>query len=285
MKKKSIKIIIAAMVATLSMGILAGCGGKDDSASNGNSDKVSSATISVSGSTSIGPLMEKEAAAYKKENPNVNIEIQQIGSSAGIKNVIGGVSEIGMASRELSDEEKSQVNETIIAYDGIALIVHPNNTATNLSIDQIKDIYTGKITNWKEVGGQDAPIVVVSRDESSGTRSAFQELVDFTSEELEKSAMIADGNGSVKTTVATNKNAIGYVSFETIDSSVKALKVDNEEPTPENVLAKTYSLSRPFILVYTDSKITEAGKTFINYILSDAGQTIVEEAGGIKLNK
>lgn len=281
MKKKSMKIIIAAMVATMSMGVFVGCGEKDNSSAGGGK----SATISISGSTSIGPLMEKEAAAYKKENTNVNIEIQQIGSSAGIKNAISGVSEIGMASRELKDEEKAEVKETVIAFDGIGLIVHPNNTATNLTIDQIKEIYTGKITNWKEVGGKDAPIVVVSRDESSGTRSAFQELVDFTSEELEKSAIIADGNGSVKTTVATNENAIGYVSFETVDTSVKALTVDNVEPTPENVLAKTYSLSRPFILVYTESKITEDGKKFIDYILSDAGQTIVEEAGGIKLGK
>lgn len=284
MKKKSIKIIIAAMVATMSMGIFSGCGSKD-TGDGASSEGSKSATITISGSTSIGPLMEKEAAAYKKENSNVNIEIQQIGSSAGIKNAISGVSEIGMASRELKDEEKAEVKETVIAFDGIGLIVHPNNTATNLTMDQIKQIYTGKITNWKEVGGKDAPIVVVSRDESSGTRSAFQELVDFTSEELEKSSTIADGNGSVKTTVATNENAIGYVSFETVDTSVKALTVDKVEPTPENVLAKTYPLSRPFILVYKDAKITEEGKKFIDYILSDAGQTIVEEAGGIKLGK
>lgn len=282
MKKKSMKLIIAAMVATVSMAMLVGCGEKSDGTTE-NGAKV--ATITISGSTSIGPMMEKEAAAYKKENENIDIEIQQIGSSAGIKNAISGVSEIGMASRELKNEEKAEVSETVIAYDGIALITHPNNPTTNLTMEQIKDIYTGKITNWKEVGGNDTPIVVVSRDESSGTRSAFQELVEFTSEELEKSATIADGNGSVKTTVATNKNAIGYVSFETVDESVKALKVGDAEPTAENVLAKAYPLSRPFILVYTDSKITEEGKKFIDYILSDAGQTIVEEAGGIKLGK
>lgn len=280
MKKKPIKLIIAAMVATMSMGMLVGCGGKGDSVSG-----EKSVTISISGSTSIGPLMEKEAEAYKKDNSNVNIEIQQIGSSAGIKNTISGVSEIGMASRELKDEEKDEVSETIIAFDGIGLIIHPNNTATNLTMDQVKSIYTGKITNWKEVGGKDAPIVVVSRDESSGTRSAFQELVDFTSEELEKSATIADGNGSVKTTVATNENAIGYISFEGFDNSVKALKVDGVEATADNVLNKTYSLSRPFIVVYKESNITENGKKFIDYILSDAGQTIVEEAGGIKIGK
>ena len=278
MKKKSIKIIIAAMVATLSMGVLVGCGEKNPS-EGGDSDT----TISISGSTSIGPLMEKEAEAYKAENSNVNIEIQQIGSSAGIKNTISGVSEMGMASRELKDQEKAEVTETVIAYDGIALVVHPNNTAENLTMEQIKEIYTGKITNWKEVGGKDAPIVVVSRDESSGTRDAFQELVGFNSEELEKTATIADGNGSVKTTVATNVNAIGYISFEQIDDSIKALKVDDVEATAENVLSKSYKLSRPFLVVYKDSNITEAGKKFIDYILSDAGQTIVEEAGGIKV--
>ena len=278
MKKKSMRLIITAMVATLSMGVLVGCGEKKSSEGG---DNVT--TISISGSTSIGPLMEKEAEAYKSENSNVNIEIQQIGSSAGIKNTISGVSEIGMASRELKEQEKAEVTETVIAYDGIALVVHPNNTAENLTMEQIKEIYTGKITNWKEVGGKDAPIVVVSRDESSGTRDAFQELVGFNSEELEKTATIADGNGSVKTTVATNENAIGYISFEQIDDSVKALKVDDVEATAENVLSKAYKLSRPFLVVYKDSNITEAGKKFIDYILSDAGQNIVEEAGGIKV--
>lgn len=283
MKKKAMKVIIAAVIATMSMGVLAGCGSNKGSEGEGSGEK--SATISISGSTSIGPLMDVEAEAYKKENAGVNIEIQQIGSSAGIKNVISGVSEIGMASRELKDEEKAEVSETVIAYDGIGLVVHPSNSVTNLSMEDIKGIYTGKIKNWKEVGGEDAPIVVVSRDESSGTRDAFQELVGFTSEELETSATIADGNGSVKTTVATNENAIGYISFEQIDDQVKALKVDEVEPTADNVLNKSYKLSRPFIVVYKDSNITEEGKKFIDYILSDAGQAIVEEEGGIKLGK
>lgn len=283
MKKKAMKVIIAAVIATMSMGVLVGCGSDKGSEGEGSGEK--SATISISGSTSIGPLMDVEAEAYKKENAGVNIEIQQIGSSAGIKNVISGVSEIGMASRELKDEEKAEVSETVIAYDGIGLVVHPSNSVTNLSMEDIKGIYTGKIKNWKEVGGEDAPIVVVSRDESSGTRDAFQELVGFTSEELETSATIADGNGSVKTTVATNENAIGYISFEQIDDQVKALKVDEVEPTADNVLNKSYKLSRPFIVVYKDSNITEEGKKFIDYILSDAGQAIVEEEGGIKLGK
>lgn len=285
MKKKSIKILIAGIVATMTMGLLVGCGGNDTSNSdNGNENNAGKAvTIKISGSTSIGPLMEKEAEAYKGENKNANIEVQQIGSSAGIKNAIEGVSEIGMASRELKDAEKSQVTEQVIAYDGIALVVHPSNKAENLTMEQIKGIYTGKITNWKDVGGNDAPIVVVSREDGSGTRDAFQEIAGYTSEELDKKATIAEGNGSVKTTVSTNENAIGYISFEQIDNSVKDLKVEGVEATPEKVLSKEYKLSRPFLVVYTDKNITENGKNFIEYILSEKGQEIVEQSGGIKV--
>ncbi|GAA0769009.1 phosphate ABC transporter substrate-binding protein [Clostridium subterminale] len=280
MKKKSIKILIAGIVATITMGLLVGCGGKDTSNSDNSSDSV---TIKISGSTSVGPLMEKEAMGYKEENPKTTVEVQQIGSSAGIKNAIEGVSEIGMSSRELKDAEKSEVAETVIAYDGIALVVHPSNEAENLTIEQIKGIYTGAITNWKEVGGKDAPIVVVSREDGSGTREAFQEIAGYTSEELDKKATIAEGNGSVKTTVSTNENAIGYISFEQLGDSVKDLKVEGIEAIPEKVLNKEYKLSRPFLVVYKEDKLTEGGKKFIDYILSDKGQAIVEEAGGIKV--
>ena len=280
MKKKSIKILIAGIVATITMGLLVGCGGKDTSNSDNRSDSV---TIKISGSTSVGPLMEKEAMGYKEENPNATVEVQQIGSSAGIKNAIEGVSEIGMSSRELKDAEKSEVTETVIAYDGIALVVHPSNKAENLTIEQIKGIYTGAITNWKEVGGKDAPIVAVSREDGSGTREAFQEIAGYTSEELDKKATIAEGNGSVKTTVSTNENAIGYISFEQLGDSVKDLKVEGIEAIPEKVLNKEYKLSSPFLVVYKEDKLTEGGKKFIDYILSDKGQAIVEEAGGIKV--
>ncbi|MEG0306944.1 MAG: phosphate ABC transporter substrate-binding protein [Clostridium sp.] len=279
MKKKSIKMIILALVATMTTGLLVGCGGKD----NEGSDTGKDVTIKISGSTSIGPLMEKEAEAYKGKNSNVNIEVQQIGSSAGIKNAIEGVSEIGMASRELKEQEKAEVIETVIAYDGIAIVIHPANAVTNLTMEQVKGIYTGKIKNWKEVGGKDSPVVVVSRDESSGTRDAFQELVGFKSEELEKTATISDGNGNVKTTVATNENAVGYISFEQVDSSIKALNVENVEATPANVINKTYKISRPFLVVYKEKGITEAGKKFIDYILSEEGQGLVEKSGGIKV--
>ncbi len=281
MKKKSIKILISGIVATMTIGLLVGCGGKDTS--NSGNDRGKDITIKISGSTSVGPLMEKEAEGYKGENSNITVEVQQIGSSAGIKNAIQGVSEIGMASRELKDAEKSEVTEQVIAYDGIALAVHPSNKAENLTMEQIKGIYTGAITNWKEVGGNDAPIVVVSREDGSGTRDAFQEIIGYTSEELDKKATIAEGNGSVKTTVSTNENAIGYISFEQLDDSIKDLKIQGVEATPEKVLSKEYKLSRPFLVVYKEDKLTQDGKQFIDYILSDKGQEIVEQAGGIKV--
>lgn len=280
MKKKSIKMVILALLATMTIGLLVGC--RNDQAVNEN-EAGKSITIKISGSTSVGPLIEKEAESYKAENPKVTIEVQQIGSSAGIKNAIEGVSEIGMASRDLKNAEKAELLETVVAYDGIAIVSHPSNEATSLTVEQIKGIFTGKITNWNEVGGKDAPIAVVSREDGSGTRDAFQELVGFKAEELEKSATIAEGNGSVKSTVASNENAIGYISFEQIDDSIKALKVGDVEPTGENVLGKTYTLSRPFLVVYKEDSLTADGQKFIDYILSDAGQGIVENSGGIRV--
>lgn len=290
MKRKGIKITIAALAIALIGGAMVGCGKNEantgDSGSNGDG-KVT--TITVSGSTSVGPLMEKEAAAYEEKNKNIKIEIQQIGSSAGIKNAIDGVSEIGMSSRDLKDAEKSSVKDEAICYDGIGVVVHPSNGVTDLTKDQIKDIYTGKIKNWKDVGGKDAPIVVVSREEGSGTRDAYQEIIGFKAEEMVTEAQISEGNGAVKTAVSTNENAIGYVSFEVmfkdgkVDTAIKALKVDGVEATPENVIAKTYKVSRPFLVVYKEDKLTAEGKAFIEFIKGEEGQKIAKESGAIPL--
>jgi phosphate transport system substrate-binding protein len=221
--------------------------------------------------------MEKVQEIYEEENSNVTLEIQQNGSGAGIKDVIGGVSEIGMSSRELKDEEKGSIEGTTIAYDGIALLVNPNNTVKNISLEDVKKIYTGEITNWKDLGGEDAPIVVVSREEGSGTRDAFQEIVGYESEELTKDASISDGSGAVKTTVAGNKNAIGFASFEYIDDTVSALSVNDVEPTAENVKAGDYKISRPFLLVTSKDTLTDEGQKLIDFVLSSEGQQIVKD--------
>ena len=274
MFKKKIAVLLASTVLVGSLAV--GCGGKTS-----NED---GAKITVSGSTSVGPAMEVLAEKYQEQNQGVSIEIQQVGSSAGVKNTIDGTSEIGMASRDLKDEEKSAgLKETQIALDGIGIITHKNNEIKDLTTAQIKDIYTGKITNWKEVGGKDAPIVVVSREDGSGTRDGFQDKVGFESEELTKDAQISDGSGNIKTTVEGNENAIGYISFGYVDDSINMVTVDGVELTPENVKANTYAIARPFVLVNKEDVISEQGKKLIDFILSDEGQEIMEGKGFISI--
>ena len=274
MRSKKLKLMVGALLVTMIGATFVGCGSNEDNNKASNGDSV---TISISGSTSVGPLMEKIQEKYEEENSNVTLEIQQNGSGAGIKDVISGISEIGMSSRELKDEEKTSVQGTTVAYDGIALLVNPNNPVKNISLDDVRKIYTGEITNWKELGGKDSPIVVVSREEGSGTRDAFQEIVGYKSEELKKDATISDGSGAVKTTVAGNENAIGFASFEYIDNTVSALSVNDVEPTAENVKAGQYKISRPFILVTKEDSLTEDGQKLIDFALSAEGQQIVEE--------
>ncbi|MGL5380481.1 phosphate ABC transporter substrate-binding protein [Clostridium sp.] len=271
MKRKSLKLVVTALLVSMMGGVFVGCSGNNESAEGGE------VTISVSGSTSVGPLMEKVAAEYEGINSNVSIEINQVGSSAGIKDTINGVSDIGMASRELKSEEANEVTGTEVAFDGIALITHTSNPVKNITLEQVKDIYTGKITNWKELeGGIDAPIVVVSREEGSGTRDAFQEIVGYKSEDLIVDATISDGNGNIKSTVERNENAIGFVSFEYLDDKISSLNVDGVAPEAALVKEGKYKLSRPFILA-TKGDSNENAKKLIDFILSDDGQKIVED--------
>lgn len=275
MKRKSLKAICSMLVLGLVSMSLAACGNKTEGEGNAQTENV---RIAISGSTSVGPLMEKLAESYEGKNEGVTIEINQVGSSAGIKDAINGVSEIGMASRELKDQEKAEVKGTAIAYDGIALIMNKSNTVKDLTIDQIKGIYTGQITNWKEIeGGKDAPIVVVSREEGSGTRDAFQEIIGYESEELTKEAMISNGNGGVKETVVGNENAIGFVSFEYLDDAINVATVEGAEASAEAVKNSSYKISRPFNIVTKEGNLTENGQKFIDFILGEEGQQIVAD--------
>ncbi|MGN1402027.1 MAG: phosphate ABC transporter substrate-binding protein [Bacillus sp. (in: firmicutes)] len=274
------KSVLSFLMLTLLI-VTAACGSEEGTEQTGGETK----TISISGSTSVGPLVEKLADKYKETQKNVKIEVNQIGSSAGITNANNGVSDIGMSSRDLKEEEKADgLTETIIAYDGIVLVTHPSNKVENLTLEQVKQIFTGEITNWSEVGGEDMEIVVVSREDGSGSRDAFQEIVGYSSGELVREAIVASGNGNIKTTVATNKHAVGFVSFEYIDDTVSTLQINGVESTAENVLNNTYILSRPFLIVHKDSTISEAGRSFIEYMLSPEGQKVVSEAGAIRVN-
>ena len=273
------KRLVSILAGTLLVGSLVGC------SNGGGSGEADASKITISGSTSVGPTMEVLAEDYQAANEGVTIEVQQVGSSAGITNTIDGTSQIGMSSRDLKDEEKSEgLEEYQIAIDGIAVITNTANGVEDLTIDQVKDIYTGKITNWKEVGGNDAQIVVVSREDGSGTRDGFQDIVGFESEELTGDAQISDGSGNIKTTVQGNENAIGYISFGFLDDSINSVKIDGVEPKEENVYNDSYPISRPFLLV-TKGEAADDAKAFIDYILSDDGQATIEEEGFMSVNE
>lgn len=252
--------------------------------SSGENDAKLSGTISVIGSTTIQPLAESISDLLNKTQPDLTVEIQGNGSGPGIKAIIDGTADIGMASRELKEEEKSQgIDEHIVAYDGIALIVNPKNKVENLTSQQIKDIFEGTITNWKEVGGNDAEIIVVSREAGSGTRGAFEEIIKLTKKDgeavvssLKSDALIQEGNGAIKASLASKENAISYMSEGYIDESVKALKVDNVECTVDNIKTGSYKVSRPLLLI-TKGELSKETKSYIDCFLSDEGQTIVSE--------
>jgi phosphate transport system substrate-binding protein len=241
--------------------------------------------VTISGSTSVGAVMEPLVEEYKKTlSKDIDLEVQQIGSSSGIKNTIEGTSEIGMTSRDLKgDEKKADLSETKIALDAIAIITNGDNKVSNLTKEQVKDIFTGEISNWKELGGHDRPIVVVSREDGSGTREGFESIVGYGPEELIKSALISDGSGNIKTTVSNNKNAIGYISLGYVDKSVKSVSIDGVVPSNENVKTHKYAISRPFLLIYKDEKLTEEGQKFIDYILGEDGQKVVEKHGFVSI--
>ena len=281
MKNKGIKIIASLFFMIIIL--VAGCGKKNEE--NKTNTTKPSETVTISGSTSVGTLIEKEAEKFKQENTGTNVEINQIGSSSGIKDAINGTVEIGMSSRDLKEEEISEgLVEVEVAFDGVAVITSKNNKVGSLKLSQVKDIYTGKITNWKDVGGEDSKIVVVSREDGSGTRDEFQEIVGYTSEELYKEAIIGYGSDNIKTTVAGNNHAIGFISFEYVDDSVNTVKIDDIAPIAENVKNGEYKLSRPFLLVYKEENLKENGNKLIDFILSKEGQKIVEESGLIKIN-
>ena len=275
MFKKKIASLLCGVVMV--SGLVVGCG-------SGNSSDGHTAKITVSGSTSVGPTIEVLAEAYEKNN-DVKIEVQQVGSSAGIKNTMEGTSNLGMTSRDLKDEEAQSVEGTKIAIDGIAVITNKNNKVEDLTVEQIKDIFTGKITNWKEVGGADSEIVVVSREEGSGTRDGFQDILGFESEELIKNAQICDGSGNIKSTVEGNENAIAYISFGYVKDGIKSVKVDGVEANDDNVVAGIYPISRPFLVVNKKDGLNDTAKAFVDFIMSEEGQNIVAKQGFIKATK
>jgi phosphate transport system substrate-binding protein len=234
-------------------------------------------TVTVAGSTSVSPLMELLTAEYTKVRPNVKFNISATGSGDGIKAVPAETAEVGMSSRELSPAElASGIEVHLIAIDGIAVIVNARNPVSNLSIDQIRDIYTGVITNWNQVGGRAGRIAVVSRESGSGTRSAFEEIVKFQ-DKLVRGAVEFDGTGAVKAEISRNIDAIGYISLGSVDNSVKPLNVDGVTPSTANVVNRSYKIARPFLLLTKRSRrLNQETRDFLAWVLTPAGQAIVK---------
>ena len=281
MKNKFFRIL---GIATLGMAMLTGCGGAGTNTTEGTQGSTSSSKIVAVGSTTVAVPMEGLAEKYKEVDQGVVVEVQGVGSSAGVKAIADGTAGIGMVSRELKDNEQNEnFVVTTMAYDGIAIVVNPANGVTDLTSAQVKDIFEGTVTNWSEVGGVDQTIIVVSREDGSGTRSAFEELLKLEKEidgnkvsSMSQSALIAEGNGTMKATVASKEGAIGFVSLGFIDDTVKAVNIDGIEPTIDTVKNGSYTISRPLLLI-THKDSNEQITKFMDFILSDAGQAVVSE--------
>lgn len=249
-------------------------------------------TISAVGSSSVTPLMEVFAETYMKTNSNVFIEVQGPGSSAGVKAAKNGSADIGMSSRNLKSSEKEpELVEEVIARDGIAIVVNPKNSLKGLTSEQISAIYRGEVSNWKEVGGEDKPIVAITRDTASGTRGAFEEIMELKKKvngkkvsAISQRAQVANGNGGLKTMVASNPYAIGYISLGSVDSSVHALAVDGTEATVANVKAGSYKVARPFLVLYKKGKPSAETQKFLDWMVTAPAQEIVSKKGYIAIH-
>ena len=312
MKKNGMKVMAMIGSAVMAAGMLAGCGNSGAAATTAapattaeqtteakaeettkeaateakSADADLSGSISMVGSTSMEKFANALSEAFMEKYPKVPVTAEFVGSGAGIEAVSNGTADIGNSSRNLKDEEKAKgVAENIVAIDGIAVVVDPANTVEDLTKDQLTSIYDGTVTNWKDVGGNDAPIVVVGREAGSGTRGAFEELLKL--EDACKYSNELDSTGAVMAKVASTPGSIGYVSLDVLDDTVKALKLDGAEPTEENIKAGKYFLSRPFVMA-TKGEISEQSdlvKALFDFIYSDEGSELVKSVGLITADK
>lgn len=283
MKKVNLKKVFAVLAASVvSVSMLASCGGNatTDSAESTASTSEVSGTVSMNGSTSMQKLVEAACEVFNEEHPTITASAQFTGSGAGIQAVTDGTADIGNASRALKDEEKAGgLVENIVALDGIAIVTNKNVTATDLTNDQLAAIYKGETSNWSQAGGADGQIVVIGRESGSGTRSAFEEILDV--EDKCAYSQELDSTGAVLTTVASTPNAIGYVSLDVLDDSVNVLKMNGVEATADNIKAGTYTLQRPFVMA-TKGEISEqsdAVQEWFKFLDSEAGQEVITNAG------
>lgn len=279
------RILALALAAVCALGMLAGCGKQNsDEAQNNDGTKANAqitGTVSTDGSTSMEKVIGSLKETFEAENEGITVTYNPTGSGTGITAVAEGRCDIGLSSRDLKDEEIAKGLEgTVIAYDGIAIIVNPENTVEDLTVEEIAKIYTGEITNWKDVGGQDAEIVLIGREAGSGTRDGFESITG-TKDQC-KLRQELTSTGDVITTVAGNPAAIGYASLASVKDSVKALKVDGVTPSEETIKNGSYKVQRNFVLVTKkDTKLSDAAQKFFDYITSPDASEVIKNAGAV----
>lgn len=279
------KIMKTVLAAALAAGMLSGCGSTGgDTARQTAAPSGTQATVSTDGSTSMEKVIGYLSEAYMDENKNVKVTYNPTGSGSGIQAVSEGRCDIGLSSRDLKDDEKQNLEETVVAIDGIAIIVNPENTVEDLSVEQIGKIYTGEITSWKEVGGEDKPIVPIGREAASGTRDGFESITG-TKDKCKYSQELTS-TGDVIQTVSGNPNAIGYASLAAVKDTIKVLSVEGVKPSKETIQDKTYKIQRNFVLVTRKgTALSTDAQKFFDFATSSAADSLIEKAGAIPVIK
>lgn len=275
------KIIGMLVIGSLLAAALTGCG---NTIATTSQTAVSPQTVSTDGSTSMEKVIGYLSEAYMSENTNTKITYNPTGSGAGIQAVSEGRCDIGLSSRDLKSEEAQSLNATVVAIDGIAMIVNPQNSISDLTIEQIAKIYTGEIANWREVGGNDAPIVLIGREAASGTRDGFESITK-TKDKCQYTQELTS-TGDVVQTVSSNPNAIGYASLASVKDTVKLLSVEGVTPTNETIQNGTYKIQRDFVFVTPKNKqLSDAAQKFMDYASSAAADAMITKAGAVPVKR
>ena len=276
------KIISLMVVAVLLVAALAGCGTTNTDTQKDNGQV--SGTVSTDGSTSMEKVIGFLSEAYMEENSAVKVTYNPTGSGSGIKAVQAGSCDIGLASRDLKPEEATDLNGTVVAIDGIAMIVNKENPVKDLTIEQIAALYKGEITNWSEVGGADAPVVLIGREAASGTRDGFESITD--TEDACKYNQELTSTGDVVQTVSSNPNAIGYASLASVKDTVKLISVEGVTPSTETIQNGSYKIQRNFVMVTKkNTKLSPAAQSFFDFATSSAADEWIIEAGAVPVKR
>ncbi len=288
------RIVASLLAGALALSLVA-CGGSDSSsapastAGSASTGSASAATelsgaVTTGGSTSVESVIGILTEAFKEIQPNVDVTYDPTGSGAGITGASEGTLDIGLSSRALKDDEAETLDATVFALDGIAIVVNNENTVENLSLEQIKGLATGEITNWSEVGGPDAPVVLVGREAGSGTRDGFESIVGVEDACVYEQELTS--TGAVLAAVAANPNAFGYASLSAVDDQVKAVTVDGVEASEATVQDGTYTIQRPFVFVTKKGEtLSDAAQAFIDFAISGDADDLIAQAGAVPLAK